>query len=161
MTALASKAGDTSAYKNLEYRLNTHKHLTHDFTESLATFFPVTSNLAGTSAATSANYSLIFTADRNCVVSSVVEVHGTKGTDASSVTLQLQKMTGTTAPGSGDNLLSAAIDLKGTINTVQYPLLVTTGKATLAKGDRLGLKTTGTLTAVADVQVTVYITCQN
>jgi len=138
-------------------RLNTHRHTNIDSTEMLNYESPVTVNIVGTLAATSTNYPIFFTADRPCTVVSVREVHGTLGTNGSAVTLQVQKLTGTTALGSGSDLLATAINLKGTINTVQSPNLVSSSAVQLLAGDRLALKTTGTLTSVADVQVTVFI----
>lgn len=119
--------------------------------------YPVIVRLQNTDAATTANYGTFFTAQESCVVVAVTEVHGTLGTDASAVTLQIEKLTGTTAPDSGTELLSTAFNLKGTINTVQYGVLVVNGENILGRGDRLCLKDAGVLTAVANVQVTVYI----
>lgn len=128
--------------------------------------------IPGVQAATDTNYGVIFIADRPCVVVGFQEVHQTKGTDGSAVTLQLEKLTGTTAPGSGLNLLQTAISLKANINTVQTGDISTgsdpvTGVrlATLAAphstglvlGDRLALKKSGTLTSVANVTVTIFI----
>lgn len=111
----------------------------------------------GTSAATAGNYSIFFQADRSLGILSVAEIHVTKGTDASAVSLQLEKLTGTTAPGSGTTLLTTAFDLKGTINTVQYGnITASAGKNSLQKGDRLAAKLTGTPTAVANVVMTVF-----
>lgn len=119
--------------------------------------YPIVVRLKSTDAATAANYGTFFTANESCIVVAVTEVHGTLGTDVGAVTLQLEKLTGTTAPDSGTTLLSSAFNLKATINTVQYGSLVATGETILSRGDRLCLKDSGTLTAVANVQVTVYI----
>lgn len=113
--------------------------------------------LAGSSAATSSNYGAFFIANRTYTVMSVVESHATAGSDASAVTLQVEKLTGTTAAGSGTNLLATAINLKGTANTVVTPPLVTSGVLNLRVGDRLSLAPTGTLTSLAHVVVTVYL----
>lgn len=124
----------------------------------------VTVNLVDTTPQTAANYGMFFTAHRPYEVVVVSEVHGTAGTDAGNVTLQVEKLTGTTAKGSGTTLLATAFNLKSTINTVvtkktsdfnglssgSYPTY-------LAVGDRLALKSSGTLTAVKDVQVTVSL----
>lgn len=125
--------------------------------------------LFGTQSATAGNYSAFFTAPVAMTVASITEVHAVKGTDGSAVSLQVEKLTGTTAPGSGTTLLSTAFDLKGTINTVQTTSLVGTIKPTtslvtsivslqLSAGDRLALKLTGTPTAVANVTVTLILT---
>jgi len=74
------------------------------------------------------------------------------------VTLQVEKLTGTTAPGSGTSLLTTAFNLKSTINTVVTGVLTpTVGAIQLAAGDRLALKLSGTPTSVANVTVTVVI----
>ncbi len=120
--------------------------------------FFITATLNDTAAATAANYGVLFTAlKRGYEVMVVGEIHGTAGTNAGAVTLQLEKLTGTTAKGSGSNILVTAFDLKGTINTlVKKEGVELTGK-TLAVGDRLAWKTSGTLTAVANVHITVYL----
>lgn len=119
--------------------------------------YPICVRIQNTDAATAANYGVFFTADKTYRVVSAVEIHGTKGTDASAVTLQIERLQGTEAPDSGDALLTTAFDLKGNNNTVQYAALVKTDAVFLARGDRLCLKDSGTLTAVANLQVTVYI----
>lgn len=119
--------------------------------------YPVTINLQGTSAATATNYGIFFIAENPVRLVAVSEVHTTLGTDLGAVTLQIEKLTGTTAPDSGTALLSTAFNLKGTINTVQYGVLVPSVATILQKGDRLCLKDVGTLTAVAGVNVTVWI----
>lgn len=122
--------------------------------------FVVNATLPGTSAATATNYGKVFIAPFICTVTSIKEVHGTAGSDGSAVTLSVERLQGTEALGSGDELLAATkIDLKGTADTVQTPTLTaTTANLTLAAGDRLGLVDTGTLTAVADVAVTIELT---
>lgn len=129
--------------------------------------FYIVANLPGTSAATAGNYGLVFTSLVTCELIAVAETHEVKGTDAGSVTLQIEKLTGTQAPGSGVNMLATAIDLKGAINTPQYPPLtltkanrvlnVTLTSGTLSSSDRIALKKSGTLTAVAGVTVTLYM----
>jgi len=111
--------------------------------------------LAGTSAATSGNYGVFFTAPYACAFIGATEVHSTAGTDLGAVTLQIEKLIGTTASGSGINLLATGFDLKGTANTVQTGVLAfkVANTFTLAKGDRLGLSLSGTPTAVAQVVV--------
>lgn len=135
---------------------------TTDITSGLVTAkkFVVSANIPGTQAATATNYGKIFIAPFICTVSSIKEVHGTAGNDGSAVTLSVERLQGTEAVGSGDDLLGATkIDLKGTANTVQTKALTgTTAHLTLAVGDRLALKDTGTLTSLADVCVTIELT---
>lgn len=119
---------------------------------------PISATLPGTSAATAANYGVFFIAIRKCVVKQVYEFHTTKGTDASAVTLNIEKLTGTQAPDAGVTLLSTAFDLKGNINARQVGALVALRSSlTLKPGDRLCLKDAGTLTAVAGVIVGLEI----
>lgn len=108
--------------------------------------------LAGTAPATAGNYGVFFTAPFPCRLVAASECHATAGSDASSVTVQVERLTGTTAPGSGTALLASGFNMKGTANTVQYGTLASIQKTsfTLAKGDRLALKLTGTPTAVAN-----------
>lgn len=77
-----------------------------------------------------------FMADRNYRLYDGRQIHGTAAGGVS--TMQLEKCTGTTAAGSGTNLLSTAWDLNGTADTVQI-LDPVTVKATvqLDDGDRL------------------------
>ncbi len=113
----------------------------------------------GTQAATAGNYNVFFTAPYKCLFMGATEVHSVLGTDASAVTLQIEKLTGTTASGSGTNLLSAGFNLKGTINTVQTAnlALIPNTNFNLAIGDRLGLSLTGTPTSVANVVIVVKL----
>lgn len=114
--------------------------------------------IPGVTAATDTNYSVIFIAPVAMSVESFKEVHTTAGTDAGAVTLQLEKLTSTTAPGSGTTMLSTALSLKATANTVQTGSLTTTlANRALAIGNRLALKKSGTLTAVANVTVLIEL----
>lgn len=111
--------------------------------------------LLGSSAATAANYGVFWIAPYKCTFLGATEVHAVLGTDGSAVTLQVEKLTGTTATGSGTNLLASGFNLKATINTVQTAKLAASATTTfnLAKGDRLGLSLTGTPTSVSQVVV--------
>lgn len=114
--------------------------------------------LPGTSAATSGNYGVIFTAPYKCSFMGATEVHSTKGTGGA-CTLQIEKLTGTTATGSGINLLATPFDLTAVINTVQKGMLAIVPKTVLSlnAGDRLGLSLTGTPTSVAQVCVVIQL----
>ncbi len=115
--------------------------------------------LPGASAATASNYGVIFIAPYRCQFMGATEVHAVLGTDGSAVTLQIEKLQGTTASGSGTNLLASGFNLKGTINTVQTATLAVLPKTTfnLHKGDRLGLVLTGTPTSVSQVVIVVQL----
>jgi len=136
------------------------KYPLDNFTQGLIEnliIYPVSVRLKSTDAATAANYGVFFVSERQYTVIAVAEVHGTAGSDAGAVTLQIERLQGTEAPDSGDELLSTAISLKATANTVQYGTLKTTEVVTIYRGDRLCLKDAGTLTAVANLAVTVYL----
>lgn len=118
--------------------------------------------LPGTSAATAGNYTIFYVANSAVEITAVREVHTTAGSDAGAVNVNIEKLTGTQAPGAGVALLTnntnAGFDLKGTANTVQAgTLTATTANLQLAAGDRLALKLTGTPTAVASVVATVTV----
>lgn len=121
--------------------------------------FTVSAYLGGTQAATDTNYGKFFTAPFICKVLAIEEIHAVAGTDSGAVTLSVERLQGTEALDAGDDLLGATkINLKGTANTKQAPALTgTTANLTLAAGNRLALVDTGTLTAVADVVVTVTL----
>lgn len=123
----------------------------------------ITVNLGGTLSATAANYGVFFIANRPIEIVKVKEVHSTAGSDGSAVTLQLEKLTGTTALDSGSTILNTAFDLKGTANTVVsysgYKGL--NSNRILREGDRLALKDAGTLTNVAGVCVSIYFKYAN
>jgi len=99
-----------------------------------------------------------FTAPVKCEVVGVREVHAVAGNDGSDVTATIRRCQGTEAATAGDDLLSAAINLKGTALTQQIPALTaTTANLTLEAGDRLSLDVTGTTTTLAGVIVTVLL----
>ncbi len=105
--------------------------------------------------ATSASQ-VVFIADGYYEVVGVKEAHGVAGGAASAVTVE--KLTGTTASGSGTAMLTATIALNGTANTVLSGTLVAT-KATLrvAAGDRIGIVLSGTLTGLANCNVSIAL----
>lgn len=114
----------------------------------------------GTSAATSTNYGVFWIAPAPCTVIGFKEVHQTASTSG---TLQLEKLTGTTASGAGTALLTATVSLSSTANTIQTANLLQTrttgtGVVNLATGDRLSLLVAGTLTN--GVNVTTLTTIQ-
>lgn len=82
----------------------------------------------------------IFIADDAWTITSIEEVHNVAEGTATTCTLAVQKMTGTQALTGGINVTTAAFNLKGAANTVQTGTLSTTsGRTTLADGNRLGL----------------------
>lgn len=98
----------------------------------------------------------VFICDRAYNLGAVSESHSTAGSDASAVSIQITKDTGTTAPGGGTAILTnntnAGFNAKGTANTVQTGTFAATA---FAAGDRISIKYTGTLTALAGVCVAI------
>jgi len=99
-----------------------------------------------------------FTAPVKCQVVAVREIHTVAGSDGSDVTGTIRRCQGTEAATAGDDLLSAAINFKGTALTEQTPALTaTTADLTLEAGNRLALDVTGTTTALAGVIINVLL----
>jgi hypothetical protein len=118
--------------------------------------FWVRQSVYGALAATAANYSYLWVADRPCVITAIRERHETAGNDAGTVTLMVKKVPSGTAIASGTDTLAAGINLKATADINQQAVLHgTLANYTFAVGDALALVTTGTLTALAGVSVTV------
>lgn len=117
----------------------------------------VTFNIPG--GATAAEYDgAEFIAPYPCRVVSVRERHQTAGSDAGAVTLMVKKVPSGTAKASGSDVLSAGLNLKGTADTNQSGTISSTfANSRLKTGDALALVTTGTLTAVDGVTVTVEL----
>jgi hypothetical protein len=119
------------------------------------TFF-LSFNVPGGAAA--ADYDGVIPVPYGCEVVSVRERHQTAGSDAGAVTVMVKKVPSGTAKASGTDVLSAGISLKATADTVQTGSLhATAANKQLAAGDGLALVTTGVLTAVDGVSVTVEL----
>ena len=115
-------------------------------------------SLLGTLPQTSTNYGIIFIAPFPCIVEAVREVHGTAGTAGGAVVLGVERLTGTTASASGSAMLSTNFNLKATANTVQEGTMTSTiSSLRLLENDRLGVYTSGTLTSLTDVVVTIEL----
>jgi hypothetical protein len=97
-----------------------------------------------------------FIAPAACMIISAVERHVTVAGQAGVLTVE--KLNGTDAPGSGDDLFSTGFDLTGTANTSVSKTAVTTVAATLAVGDALCLKLqSGAATSYALGTITVLM----
>lgn len=114
--------------------------------------FYAVANLENTLPQTAANYGIFFIAIKPCEVLLVKQIHGTASTSG---TVTVEKLTGTTAKGSG-TAITNAMSTSGTANTVATATLVA-GTTQLAIGDRLAIKNGGTLTNGKDLQLTVYL----
>lgn len=93
----------------------------------------------------------------------VTEVHGTAGTDAGAVTVDVKKASSGTAISGGTSVLASTFNAKSTINT---PVSKTAGNGglssslatrTVTSGQMLGLDLTGVLTALAGLSVTISL----
>lgn len=118
---------------------------------------PVAVSLFGADAATAAQYGVFFQARRPYKVIEISEIHTTAGSDAGAVTLNIERLSGTEALDSGDAICVSAFDLKGTANTTVPKKATQLQNVNLAIGDRLALDDSGTLTAVAGVNVTILL----
>lgn len=79
-------------------------------------------------------------------------------TASSSGTLQVEKLTGTTAAGSGTALLTGTVALSGSANTVASGTLIgTVASLTFAAGDRVGVVIAGTMTNLVGSNVTIML----
>lgn len=97
----------------------------------------------------------IFVADAAYQVTGVKMVWGTA---SSSGTATVEKLTGTTAPGSGTAMLQSTISTAGTANTVTAgTLTATTATLQLAAGDRIGFVQSGTQTGLVGLNVVVTL----
>lgn len=121
--------------------------------------FNVFHSIVATAAATAANYGIIFTATNPCAVIRIIESHTVVGSDGSAVTLNVERLEPADALDGGDVILTTAFNLKSTINTpvIKESIDMVKAARTLSQGDRLALVDAGTLTAVAGVQVTIYL----
>jgi len=118
----------------------------------------VTAVLYGAQPQTAAMMDKFFTASKPCRIIAAREVHTTPVGGV--CTLQIERLQGTEAPGTGDNLLvGAGFDLNGGAETVQDGVLTATlADRILAIGDRLALDETGALlAAVTGLCVTVEL----
>lgn len=119
--------------------------------------FPIHWVINDTDAATAAKYGVFFTVPFPCTVIEVRESHAVKGSDVN-VTLDIEKLTSGQAEGAGNSVLTSTIDLTATANTPQRTLATETiADRNLDIGDRLAVKTSGTLTAVNNVTITVLL----
>lgn len=121
--------------------------------------FHIWHTIQGVNAATGTFYGVFWIAPFACYLSGFKEVHQTAGTDGGTVSLTLEKLTGTQALDAGSVMLNSALSLKAAENTVQTGVLTgTIANLNLSVGDRIAMKGAGTLTAVANITVDLEIT---
>lgn len=112
----------------------------------------------GAQAATATNYGVVFLSTFPAVITKIWKICQAAGTDAGAVGLNIEKLTGTQALDAGSTILTTNFNLKGTANTLEKGDLTAVRKnRTLAVGDRLALKDSGTLTAVAGVLIIIEL----
>lgn len=96
-----------------------------------------------------------YVAPRGVIVNACSEVHSVAAGGTS--TIMVVKDTGTSAPGAGTDILSAAFDLNGTANTVVAKTsgdFVSLAARTLAAGDRLSVDYTAAIQSSAGIMIT-------
>lgn len=117
----------------------------------------ITASIYGATAATAANYGVILIPRFPIEVLRITEVHETAGSDAGAVTLDVLNVDSGTAIASGNSMLVATFNLKSTANTPVYKQSVDlNGYRVLDETQRIALKTSGTLTDLAGVHITIY-----
>lgn len=122
--------------------------------------FPISHSLVGQNAQSASLYGIMFSADRPYVLESVAESHGTA---AGSGSLQLIRAQAGESLAQGDNLLSTTFDLTASAGTARVRNLNIDGGLSTAqgvlvfeKGDRLGLRPSGSLSSIQDLNITAY-----
>lgn len=120
---------------------------------------PVVFNLATAASLVSQHFFIVPTAARLVGIS---EIHATAESTAATMTAYIEKLTGTTAPGSGLTVMSGTFNMKATANTLQSATLSepTTGDTSdpliqFAAGDRVGIKFSTAGTELAGVVVSM------
>lgn len=155
--------------KDQQYNLSQVQSHAHTGVDSLPVQFtniqnrvlPIHWTVPGTAAATQTNYGVFWTAPFPCRVMGMTEVHSAAGTDAGSVSVQLERLQPTIIHPNG-NGISNVLSLKTTSNLVQNATINLTAftntiVSILNTGDRLGLIPSGTMTAVNNVTVVVTV----
>ena len=102
----------------------------------------------------------LWIADADCEIVWASEVHEVLGTDGSAVTADVMVVPNGTVVGSGTSLLASTFDLKATVATLQTRSLsagTLASSRTIAAGQRIGINFTGTMTAVAGLNITVVL----
>lgn len=102
----------------------------------------------------------VFIADRAYRIREIKEAHTTAETTAATLTLDVKICTGTTAPASGDTILSSTFNMKGTANTIVSKFPIATNYS-IAKDDRLALDFSASATELAGVAITLILETLN
>jgi len=108
----------------------------------------------GVAGSVAANYDQVWTCRHPM---EIMRVSAVWSVASSSGTLQLEKLTGTQAPGAGVALLATTISTAGAANTVvTRELQALTASRQLKEGERLAFIDAGTLTSLAGLHITLY-----
>lgn len=108
----------------------------------------------GTTPATAANFSTFFNV-LNPIEILMVKVSFTVASPSG--TLQMEKLTGTTAPASGTNFLTSTFSLSSTANTVVTKTTRDMNSSrTFKAGDRIAFVAAGNLANLANLVVSIY-----
>lgn len=133
-------------YRDLENKIGAH-----------AGFF-----ISGTNASISTNFPVFFTARHPMEVLWITESHTTAATSGS---MKIVKLPSGTAPASGTPITLNDFNLDSTANTPitkeGYVGLASGTARTIKEGERLAATTSGALTNLAGIQVTVYLKYAN
>lgn len=114
--------------------------------------FAISKHFENASAATAANYGIVFIANSPAVVLGVSLRYNTASTSG---TLNVERLQGTEALGAGDTLLTSTISMSATANTTYDGTLKNTDAIFLRDGDALALIGAGTLTSLVGLCVTI------
>ncbi len=131
----------------------------------------IDATVPGTAAATAANYGIVHTVPAINInrlngatpgpvwqVSDVRVRWEAAGTDGGGCSVMVMRVPSGTAKAAGQACLAAGVSLQGVINTnVDAALNATLANIQLFDGDSLALVTTGVLTAVSGVSVTIEL----
>ena len=143
--------------KNLEFESNERVIINPNFLENVKYGKYTVHSISGVLAQTATNYGYIFTARHPLEIMRITEVHAVAGTNAGAVTLDIKKVPSGTAIASGTTLLTSTFSLKSTANTpvVKEGYNLSTNRK-LKDNDSIALVSSGTLTDLSDVCITIY-----
>jgi len=140
-----------------EFEKSEELKITPNFLETVKYGKYIQHSIYGATAQTAANYGFIFTTRHPIEIMRITEVHSVAGNDAGSVTLDVKKVPSGTAIASGVTLLSSTFSLKSTANTpvIKEGVSLSINRQ-LKENDSIGLVSSGTLTTLSGVCVTIY-----
>jgi hypothetical protein len=154
---LFSNAAGTDVVSGCSVDVNDNFMLSEELYQPM--YQPVKFNLATSASLVTQHFMIIPTAAR---LVGITEIHATAETTAAALTGYIEKLTGTTAPGSGSTVMSGTFNFKGTANTLQTATLSTptTGDSSdplllFPALSRVGIKFSGAATELAGVVISM------